>query len=156
MSVCLSNLTGCSLLATRPSQEMSDATAAIHAAKEVQADVLAPEIYRLAREAYIRARREYRFQNYARAAEELQRTRELSERAEFDALRAGGDRTPTPPADPLMNVPLVKEEDLPPEAEEPLPGKDSASPDSGKGVTLETFQEMKRAEQNQPAPAPSP
>src|SRR4051812_24234163 len=55
---------GCSLLATRPLQEMSDTSAAIRAAKEVQADTLSPEFYRQSNEWFFKAKHEYKFKNF--------------------------------------------------------------------------------------------
>lgn len=44
-------VTGCaSIWATRPTQEMSDMELAIQAAREVEADVLAPDLFRTALE----------------------------------------------------------------------------------------------------------
>ncbi|MGK5089104.1 DUF4398 domain-containing protein, partial [Bdellovibrionota bacterium FG-2] len=87
-------LTGsCSILTTRPVQEMSDTTAALRAAREVQADVLAPELYREASEWFFKARREYKFKNFNLAEEYAKNARELAEQAEFESLRAGANRT---------------------------------------------------------------
>lgn len=98
-------LGGCSSIwATRPVQEMSDTAAAIRAAKEVQADALAADLFRQADEEWILARREYRQKNFMEAKEALDRARKLAEQAEFEALRAGGSRTDLPP-DPLSASP---------------------------------------------------
>src|SRR5690348_3640000 len=78
-------LFGCSIIATRPVQEMSDATAAIRAAKEVQADTLAPEYYRQSNEWFFRAKHEYKFKNFKLAKEYADKARYLAEQAEFEA-----------------------------------------------------------------------
>ncbi len=95
----------CSILTTRPVQEMSDTTAALRAAREVQADVAAPELYREASEAFFNARREYKFKNFNLAKEYAEKARELAEQAEFESLRAGANRTELNISDPLSNVP---------------------------------------------------
>ena len=100
----LTLLSGCALFASRPLQEMSDTQAAIHAAQEVQADTLAPDYYRQALEYWEKAKREYKFKNFLEAKENSNKARELAEQAEFEAVRAGGDRSQTPP-DPLSSVP---------------------------------------------------
>lgn len=97
----------CSLSATRPVQEMSDAAAALKAAKEVSADTLAPELFRKANEAYFRARNEYQMKNFVVAQEYILRAKRLAEDAEFEALRQGAQRSsvqppeePPPPPEP--------------------------------------------------------
>ena len=95
---------GCSLTATRPVQEMSDTTAAIRAAREVQAQTLAPELYRQSNEWFLRARREYRLKNFREAKEYADRARLFAEQAEFEAVRNGAAReslnVPPPPPPP--------------------------------------------------------
>lgn len=83
---------GCAIIATRPVQEMSDTAAALRAAREVQADSLAPELYRQAFEWFSRAKREYKFKNFSLAREYASKSRTLAERAEFEAIRGGGTR----------------------------------------------------------------
>lgn len=85
-------ITGCSLFKTRPVQQMSDTNAAIKAAKEVQADVLAPELYRQANDWWRRARKEYRYKNFELAEEYAQKARRLAEQAEFEVIKSGGQR----------------------------------------------------------------
>jgi hypothetical protein len=94
---------GCALFYTRPVQEMSDTSSALRAAREVQADSLAPDLYREANEWFTKARKEYRFKNFKLAHDYANRSRELAERAEFEALRKGAVRTeiaPPPEAGP--------------------------------------------------------
>lgn len=83
---------GCSILATRPVQEMSDTAAAIKAAREVQADTLTPELFRQANEWYQLARREYKFKNFKLASQYAARARDYAEQAEFEAVRGGVSR----------------------------------------------------------------
>jgi hypothetical protein len=85
-------LAGCSLLVTRPVQEMSDASAAIKAAKEVQADVRAPELYRQASEWFTKAKSEYKLKNFDIALEDSNRARHFAEEAEYEVLKNGGSR----------------------------------------------------------------
>jgi hypothetical protein len=99
--------TGCAIFATRPTQEMSDTTVAIRAAREVQADVLAPELYREAQEWYFRAKQEYKFKNFLEAKEYLDKAKKFAEEAEFQAIQDGASRTAAPP-DPLQNDGSIK------------------------------------------------
>jgi hypothetical protein len=103
----------CSLVATRPVQEMSDANAALKAAVEVQADTLAPELYRQAREWFFKARQEYQLKNFYEAKDLAERSRRFAERAEFEAIRNGAART-TAPADPLADKMLEAAPPAPP------------------------------------------
>jgi hypothetical protein len=84
---------------------MSQTAAALRAAKEVQADVLAPELYRLAQENFTKAKREYKFKNFSFATVYLKKARRLAENSEFEALRNGGNRTSEQVPDPLANGP---------------------------------------------------
>lgn len=89
----------CSLTATRPVQDMSDTSAAIRAAKEVQADTLAPELYRQATEWWLKARKEYKFKNFSYAQQFASRARKYAEEAEFEAIKNGGNRGDNAPLD---------------------------------------------------------
>lgn len=93
-------VSGCSLLATRPVQEMSDTSAAMRAAREVQADTIAPDLYRKADEAWLKAQHEYKYKNFQEALDFANKARRLAEEAEFEAIRAGAARNDVPP-DPL-------------------------------------------------------
>jgi hypothetical protein len=84
--------TGCSLFSTRPVQTMADTAAALRAAREVEADVHAPELYREATEWFTKARQEYRLKQFDLAKGYADRARVLAEKAEFQALRDGGKR----------------------------------------------------------------
>jgi hypothetical protein len=96
---------GCSLLATRPYQDMSDTAAALRAAREVQADVLAPELYRQAGEWFFKAKHEYKFKNFELARKYATKARIFAEDAEFEAIRNGGNRSSTSEdlSDPLAS-----------------------------------------------------
>ena len=78
---------------------MSDTAAAIRAAREVQADTLAPEFYREANEWWNKAKKEYKFKNFKLALDYSGKARRLAERAEFESIRNGGTRSQvdTPP-----------------------------------------------------------
>ncbi len=96
-----SGMGGCSVLATRPTQEMSYTTVAIRAAKEVNADVLAPELYRQANEWFYKAKAEYRFKNFDLASKYARKARGYAEESEFESIRAGASRTEPQIADPM-------------------------------------------------------
>jgi hypothetical protein len=93
-------ISSCSITAVRPSQEMSNMEVSLRAAKEVNADVLAPELYRSAQETATKARHEYRYKNFEIAKKYADQGRIYAERAEFEALRNGAKRD-TVPVDPL-------------------------------------------------------
>lgn len=112
--VCLAT-TSCSLFATRPVQEMSDTSSAIRAAREVQADVLAPELYRQANEWYLKAKNEYRLKNFREAREFANKSRKFAEEAEFLALRGGAQREDISPPEP--EIPQKPPEEQPPKTE---------------------------------------
>ena len=92
-AIALLGLAGCSLFVTRPVQEMSDTNAAIKAAKEVQADIKAPELYRQATEWFLRAKAEYKLKNFDYALEYAQTARHFAEEAEFEVIKNGGARS---------------------------------------------------------------
>lgn len=84
----------CSVAVIRPVQEMAVADAALRAAREVNADAIEgsniPEIYRAAADNLFKAKREYRLKNFDRARKYAVRATLLAERAEFEAVKAGG------------------------------------------------------------------
>ncbi len=97
---------GCSIFYSRPVQEMSDTAASLRAAREVQADTLAPELYRQANEWFFRAKNEYKFKNFKLADEYSAKARYFAEMAEFESLRSGGTRASTDDSnipDPMSN-----------------------------------------------------
>lgn len=90
----------CALTATRPVQEMSDTSAAIRAAREVQADTLAPELYRQANEWFFKARNDYKLKNFSFAKDYAIRARQFAEKAEFESIKSGGNRVDVPADQP--------------------------------------------------------
>ena len=112
---------------TRPVQEMSDTVAAIRAAREVQADILAPELFRQSTEWFIKAKREYRFKNFRDAKIFADRSRKFAEHAEFESRKSGGTPGDASGVDPTAEV-------APPPsmsaASSGGPGPSSAPPDS--------------------------
>jgi hypothetical protein len=93
----------CTVLSTRPVQEMSDTASAIRAAREVQADTLAPELFRQANEWFFKAKHEYKFKNFKLAKDYADKSRLFAEDAEFEAIRNGGNRTETSTSDPMAS-----------------------------------------------------
>ena len=94
----------------------------IKAAKEVNADVLAPDLYRLAAENARFARKEYRFKNFMQAKDFARQAREYAERAEFESIRNGGKRE-TLPQDPLAEPSYSPEPLSSPSEDSEKPGK---------------------------------
>ena len=82
--------TSCSLTAVRPVQEMSNAEVAIKAAKDLNADSLAPELYRKSMDAYYKAKREYKIKNFEDARKFAITATKLAEKAEYKAYTLGG------------------------------------------------------------------
>jgi len=117
----------CSVTAVRPSQEMSDMEVSMKAAQEVNADLLAPELYRLAHETALMARREYRLKNFLEAKKFAEAARGHAERAEFEAIRNGAKREAIP-TDPLAEPSYAPEPIATPE---PLSGEGSSKTDNG-------------------------
>ncbi len=115
---------------------MSNTSAALKAAREVNADSLAPEKYRLATEAYFRAQNEYRMKNFQIAEDYARRAIKLAEESEFDALRQGSSRVSL----------------LPPEIPVAPPAPSTITPPSGELAT----EAMKREAQGPITPAGSP
>lgn len=136
-------LSSCSLVATRPVQEMSNARAALQAAKEVQADILAPDLFQQADEQFFKARREFRYKNFKEAKEYASIAQNLAEKAEFEALLNGAKRD-TVPTDPYNDSMRNKEP-----APDPV-----VSPDDYE-KTKPMFVEQYEANKKAPAPSPS-
>lgn len=118
----------CSVTATRPSQEMSNMEVSLKAAKEVNADVLAPELYRTAQETGVVARREYRYKDFQAAKKHADEARSYAEQAEFESLRNGAKREALP-TDPLA-VPSYAPEPI----GTPNPDASPAAPGTGTGT----------------------
>jgi hypothetical protein len=145
----------CAVFATRPVQDMSDTEAALRAAKEVQADTLAPELYREANEFWFKARKEYRFKNFALAQEEAIKARRFAEQAEFEALRNGGNRTDVAPVDQAIQSPSQPAAGATPEASPspysyPTP-EGTPADEYQQRKTEDEARKAKEAQANQPA-----
>lgn len=168
-------LSSCSLTTTRPVQLMSDTAAALRAAREVQADTLAPELYRQASAHFFKAKQEYKIKNFLQAKELAKQAQKLAEEAEFEALRQGGlrqsgnesgfeteIRNPSPPPPPPPKSPRDQKS---------LKSKEDALLDEPKGEFVEAVEKREEEKQklreieaankqqpNQvpPPPAPSP
>lgn len=103
--VSLAVLSSCSLFKTRPVQEMSDTAAAMKAAKDAQADVIAPVLYREANEWWQKAKAEYKYKNFEDAEAYAIKARKLAEQAEFEVLKNPGQRTESPMDDGSASQP---------------------------------------------------
>jgi len=113
-------LVGCAITATRPIQEMSDASSALRSAREVNAENKSPELYRKASEWFFKARQEYQLKNFKEAKQYAFKARRYAEEAEFQSLIAGGTRTQLPSdpfVDPIDLTDQPKEKELDPEIE---------------------------------------
>ena len=75
---------------------MADTSAALKAAREVQAETLAPELFRQAGEWFFKAKKEYRLKNFDLAALYADKARTFAEAAEFESVRSGAQRTSDP------------------------------------------------------------
>lgn len=102
----------------------------IKAAKEVNADVLAPELFRSASELSLRAHREYRFKNFQAAKKLADQARIFAERAEFESLRNGAKREVVP-SDPLSEPSYAPEPIGTPSGDAPT----GSPPPGGAGVS---------------------
>lgn len=80
-------LTACGLATTRPKLEMAMAQTAFLAAKEAQADVKAPGLFRKAEYYYLKAKSSYRRKYFNKAQQFAVLSKNYSERAEFVAIR---------------------------------------------------------------------
>jgi hypothetical protein len=143
---------------------MALANAALQAAREVNADALEgtdiPEVYRAAAENLAKAKREYRLKRFDRAKHYAKRAIILAERAEFEAIKAGG-ATPeaaaaranmglegAPPGDSLDGVGY--EDDAWPPVDAPAPRSSSPStppPEDGSedAVSMDELESQSKA-----------
>lgn len=80
-------LTGCGLTATRPKLEMSLAQTAFIAAKNANAQTLAPAAYRKAEFYYLKAKSAYKRKYFNKAKQYATLSQKFSELAEMDAVR---------------------------------------------------------------------
>jgi hypothetical protein len=147
-TVALLTVASCALTATRPVQEMSDTGAAIRAAKEVQADTLAPELYRQANEWFLKARKEYKFKNFSFAQQYAVRARKFAEQAEYESIKNGGTRSEAPADQPAAAAPAP--------APNEYPAPQGTPAESYEQRKAEDEAARKAAEQaSRPSPAPS-
>lgn len=77
----------CGLATTRPKLEMSMAQVAFMAAKESQADIKAPGLYRKAEYYYLKAKSSYKRKYFNKAQQYALLSKKYSERAEYVAIR---------------------------------------------------------------------
>lgn len=149
--------TSCSILATRPVQEMSDTAAAIRAAREVQADTLAPELYRQSTEWFFRAKNEYKLKNFKQSKDYSEKARIYAEEAEFEAIRNGGSRSENATPDPLANLSPdgagISEPPAPPAM---APKSEPYPYPTPSGTPVESYAERKAEEAAKTAPTPTP
>jgi hypothetical protein len=80
-------VSACGLTTTRPKLEMSMAQTAFMAAKEAQADVKAPGLYRKAEYYYLKAKSSYKRKYFNKAQQYALLSKKYSERAEYVAIR---------------------------------------------------------------------
>lgn len=80
-------LLGCGLTTTRPKMDMSLAQVAFMAAKEAQADVKAPGLFRKAEYYYLKAKSAYRRKYFNKAQQYAILSKKYAERAEYIAIR---------------------------------------------------------------------
>lgn len=159
MFLCLTSLNvGCSLFAVRPVQEMSDTSAAIRAAHEVNADTLAPELYRQANEWFFKAKNEYKLKNFSLAEEYALKARRYAEQAEFESIRNGGIRSEMRLPDPLSDSAGMQPEVPPPPPSEGAGGSEPYDYPKSKGRPAEYMMQDQQQQQSsqQPGGAVSP
>lgn len=77
----------CGLATTRPKLEMSMAQVAFMAAKESQADIKAPGLFRKAEYYYLKAKSSYKRKYFNKAQQYALLSKKYSERAEYVAIR---------------------------------------------------------------------
>jgi len=80
-------LTACGIATTRPKLEMSMAQVAFIAAKEAQADIKAPGLFRKAEFYYLKAKSSYKRKYFNKAQQYALLSKKYSERAEYVAIR---------------------------------------------------------------------
>ena len=80
-------LVSCGLTTTRPKLEMSLAQSAFLAAKDAQADIKAPGLFRKAEYYYLKAKSSYKRKYFNKAQQYAILSKKYSERAEFVAIR---------------------------------------------------------------------
>ena len=80
-------VSACGLATTRPKLEMSLAQTAFMAAKEAQADIKAPGLFRKAEYYYLKAKSSYKRKYFNKAQQYALLSKKYSERAEYVAIR---------------------------------------------------------------------
>ncbi len=80
-------ISSCGLTTTRPKLEMSIAQAAFMAAKNANADVKAPGLFRKAEYYYLKAKSSYKRKYFNKAEQFALLSTKYSERAEYVAIR---------------------------------------------------------------------
>jgi hypothetical protein len=80
-------ISACGLTASRPKLEMSMAQAAFMAAKNAQADIKAPGLFRKAEYYYLKAKSSYKRKYFNKAQQFALLSKKYSERAEYVAIR---------------------------------------------------------------------
>ena len=122
---------------------MSNTAAAIRAAREVQADTRAPELFRQSNEWFFKARQEYKLKNFKEARIYASKARRFAEEAEYEELNSGANRVSAPP-DPLGNVGAEPaKEDTRPSKSLPMEGvPKEEKPKLQQGVFVESYEEQ--------------
>lgn len=110
---------------------MSNTSAALKAAKEVQADVLAPVLYREANEWFQRAKAEYKLKNFQTAEEYALKSRGFAEQAEFEVVKSGGQRAAPPEEAPAEPTPAASPYDYPTPTPTPFTELQNRDPNAG-------------------------
>lgn len=87
LGLLLFQLAACSLATTRPKLEMTMAQTAFISARNVNAQTLAPGLYRKAEFYYLRAKSSYRRKYFNKAKQYAILSKEYSEKAEFVAVQ---------------------------------------------------------------------
>ena len=80
-------ISACGLTTSRPKLEMSMAQAAFMAAKNAQADLKAPGLFRKAEYYYLKAKSSYKRKYFNKAQQFAVLSKKYSERAEYVAVR---------------------------------------------------------------------
>ena len=120
---------------------MADASTAIRAAREVQAEtktLSSTELFRKALDWFEKAKVEFRLHNFSQAELFSNRARVYAESAEFEAIRDGGQRRQASSAtsdvevvqDPMAN-PGFSNVPAPPSETQPSSGENPFSPEGG-------------------------
>ncbi len=85
--IMLTFLWSCGIATTRPKLEMSMAQVAFMAAKDAQADIKAPGLFRKAEYYYLKAKSSYKRKYFNKAQQYALLSKKYSEKAEYVAVR---------------------------------------------------------------------